>query len=572
MKDRLNSEVVAKDQATRSVVQSSTEPAASTIQPPIVPLWQMDGIFYLISPTGELRRFRGEALEQGRGVRAMLSGTGNESAEWLLKNFSLNAAEWPKQVGTWIIERCNEQGYFNPDLADIRDIGIWRLEDKAVLNDGASLFFPGRGLEPLSHRKQDKIWRAGSVIEAPSDEHPRNEEIKELVSLFQVLWGWKNGQDHRAFLGWLAAAVLGGYPKWRPHILINAPRGSGKSELLEMVERILGGLAGQVLNDVTEPGLRQSRNNQARPLLIDEFEPGSSISDTETHQRLFGLFRRMSGGNGGQTVRGSAGHKPVSFRTMGAVAIAAINAIEMSPQDRTRFINIELGSLPLLDDPLQGSKNLERLKRLCSEIQPMIVRRMLDHSLRWDETHRIYSAEAHRHGADRRQADTAAAVLTGFDLLCHDAIVSSERVEKARPLLDRLLRNAEADTADSEGAACLDHLLSYVLTLDHGVRRNVFELIEAAAGAGGAELIDRPEAALARIGVFLREDKQLAIRTGSQQIGVVFNGTKWTGGAHRTAMMTLPGAELPSSAMRLGSNRRHRVLLLPLSTAGLDKN
>ena len=40
---------------------------------------------------------------------------------------------------------------------------------------------------------------------------------------------------------------------------------------------MLGEFGGSVLNDATEAGIRQSRNNQARPILIDEFEPDQSV-------------------------------------------------------------------------------------------------------------------------------------------------------------------------------------------------------------------------------------------------------------------------------------------------------
>ena len=55
---------------------------------------------------------------------------------------------------------------------------------------------------------------------------------------------------------------------------------------------LLGGLAGDVLNDATEAALRQSRNNEARPVLIDEFEPDDNARNGARQDAIFALFRR----------------------------------------------------------------------------------------------------------------------------------------------------------------------------------------------------------------------------------------------------------------------------------------
>jgi energy-coupling factor transporter ATP-binding protein EcfA2 len=173
------------------------------------------------------------------------------------------------------------------------------------------------------------------------------------------LWGWKRDVDADIFLGWVAAAILGGFPAWRSHLYVYGSRGSGKSKLMEVAAGMLGEFGGSVLNDATEAGIRQSRNNQARPILIDEFEPDQSVRNGSKQDGMFALFRRMSGGEGGRVSRGGSDHSAVSFRTLGAAYVTSINHIQLEPQDRSRFVMLDLGQLPITSDPLKMMSRLE---------------------------------------------------------------------------------------------------------------------------------------------------------------------------------------------------------------------
>jgi hypothetical protein len=138
------------------------------------------------------------------------------------------------------------------------------------------------------------------MIGAPPIAPPDNtfinpEEVEFLLSELKALWGWKRDVDADIFLGWVAAAILGGFPAWRSHLYVYGSRGSGKSKLMEVAAGMLGEFGGSVLNDATEAGIRQSRNNQARPILIDEFEPDQGVRNESKQDGMFALFRRMSG-------------------------------------------------------------------------------------------------------------------------------------------------------------------------------------------------------------------------------------------------------------------------------------
>ena len=94
---------------------------------PIVPLGHKNGMYYFISPSGELRSMKAEGLEAGRGVKSLFTGVSDEIENWCHTNFSVSNGDWSqKDAGEWIIKACNNRGIFDPATADMRSIGVWR--------------------------------------------------------------------------------------------------------------------------------------------------------------------------------------------------------------------------------------------------------------------------------------------------------------------------------------------------------------------------------------------------------------------------------------------------------------
>lgn len=300
---------------------------------PIVPLGQMLGNYYFISASGEFRSMRAEALEAGRGVRALLSGFSRDIDAWCEKHFPAKDGGWShREAGQWIIEKCNAKGVFDPNSADIRSVGVWRDENgKAIAHCGSQLAQADGCFQAPTKYEGKCIMIAAARITPPDFSPISTESVENLLSQLRALWGWKRSLDADIFFGWVAAASLGGFPAWRSHLYVCGTRGSGKSKLMEIAAALLGEFAGSVLNDSTEAGLRQSRNNQARPILIDEFEQDESARNGSKQDNMLALFRRMSGGDGGRVSRGGADHSSVSFRSLGAAYVTSINHIHLEP-------------------------------------------------------------------------------------------------------------------------------------------------------------------------------------------------------------------------------------------------
>jgi hypothetical protein len=194
-------------------------------------------------------------------------------------------------------------------------------------------------------------------------------------------------------------------------------------------------------------------------------------------QSILGFLRRMTGGNGGRVARGGADHRAHHFYSVGAGYLTAILPPPMAPQDRSRIVHLELGPLPPAE-PVRAAQRLVELRQEARDLAPGLWRRMLDQSARWDATVAAFAAEARRMGADHRDADTAAALVAGRDLLTEDGEVTAERIELARPLLAAIVgASAAADTA-SEAELRLAHLMGSLTPIGHARVCSVAELLE----------------------------------------------------------------------------------------------
>jgi hypothetical protein len=536
---------------------------------PIVPLGHMNGSYTFISPSGELRIMKAEALEAGRGVRALFSGVSPDAETWCHENFGVGNGDWsPKDAGRRIIESCNAKGMFDPNSADLRSIGVWRDgSGNAVAHCGNILAHPDGHTSQLAESRGTHIMRGAAPIAVPAELLASPAETAEILEQIKASWGWKRTWDSDIFFGWLAAAFLGGFPEWRAHLYVYGTRGSGKSELMGLASKLLGDLAGSVLNDATEAGLRQSRNNQARPVLIDEFEPDENSRNGSRQDSMLALFRRMSGGQGGRISRGGSDHSSVSFRALGAAYVTSINHIHLEPQDRSRFVMLELGSLPYSESPTRSAMKLRELEGCAKELAPRVFRRMLSQSQRWDATHAVIAAEARRLGADARQAQTTATILAGRDLVLFDGDLDEKRLGDLALILQEMLEDASETDETCEGNDVLDFLLSSELVLDHGIRRTVGDLLASLLANEPIVEVNDPEAALTRHGVYILKHKSsIAMRVGKATPSArLFKETKWRNGAHVSALLKVNGATRPSSPVRLPRAGQQRVILLPFA-------
>ncbi len=149
---------------------------------PVIALGHSGSTYSFLSPSGQVRNMNADALEAGRGVRALFLG--NESAlDWCRKNFPDSREKWsPKEAGLWIIEQCNRRGIYHADAQDVRSIGMWRGADEtAVLNCGDRLTLSDSQEVTLPYCTASAVYTAGPSLDVPKTAPPGLDTFKELL-------------------------------------------------------------------------------------------------------------------------------------------------------------------------------------------------------------------------------------------------------------------------------------------------------------------------------------------------------------------------------------------------------
>lgn len=539
---------------------------SETVADPDKPLClgHLGGWFHVLTPHGELRSLRGQDLAAGRGVEEIVAG----HEGFVRTRFSREGGGWNSRAfGRWLMDRCAESGLVDLAALEVRGLGTWRDSTGcAVAHCGDVLIYADGRTHRAGNIDGRIVWPAAPASERPAAAPADRDDGRELGEAVRGGWAWAREVDADLWLGWLGCAVLGGFPSWRPGIVVTGPRGSGKSELMQLAETLLGAMARPMLNGATEAGLRQGGNGQARAMLLDEAEPGP---DGLPVTAILGFLRRMTGGTGGRVARGGADHRAHHFYSVGAGYLTAILPPPMAPQDRSRIVHLELGPLPATD-PVRASKRLAELHQEARDLCPTLWRRALDQSPRWDATVGALASEARRLGADHRDADTAAALVAGRDLLTEDGALTAERLAAARPLIAAIIEaSVEADTA-SEAELCLTHLLGSMAPMPSGRVSSIAELLGLVMYHGGSAQVDEVNA-LGRVGlrVPVGKDGVQLVSGPHPQLTRLFAGTRWADGGHRAALLSLDGAAVEPNSVRIGG-RKVRAIRLPASVIPQD--
>lgn len=521
---------------------------------PVKPLGHRAGMLYMLSPRGELR----QASAHDIGKREFLLVLFGEEADWLVATFPAKKPD-PKTggrqfdvhaVADYLIEGCARRGLFD-DETRVRGVGTWRdFCGEIIVHVGDAVLMDGRWY-PAGHMDNRALYAAAPPIERPADEPADTSVGGRLLDLVR-LWTFADPLGPELVVGFIGAALYGGAPDWRVHMLVSGEHGDGKTWLASTVHAALGdGAVG--INDTTEAGLRQTFTGQARAFMIDEAEETSGGAV----QRVVELFRRASSGEGARSLRGSAGGRASHFTITGPAYMTAILPPVLKPQDRSRIVHLQLRTLP---SGVRGAANadlvLEETKALA-EASPALRRRAIDMWPSFRDSVHVYRYALRDAGADARDADRMATLLAGRDMLMSDEPVSEAVADEEARRFAAFVEVETDRSGESEGRECLDHLLTVPLDAwRSGERDSVGVLVSKALRAHG----DEARRALLRFGVRVEVLDYVAtgITIANRHAGLakLFEGTRWAGGAWQTALRYLEDAHSRGPDKYLGTTTR----------------
>lgn len=463
------------------------------------------------------------------------------------------------------IQACLKRRKFVPHNI-VRGRGAWFEGEKAIFHSGDSLIVDGVATGIQNHRSKF-VYDEGDFIPVSIGDPASTSEARAFLNLCKSL-RWANGMSGYLLAGFCVVAPVCGFLRWRPHVWINGPAGSGKSTVMDrVVKAALGSVSHSVVGNTTEAGIRGMLGMDALPIIFDESEPKDMASQSRIRS-ILDLARVASSESDGLIVKGTSNQKTKGYRARSMFVFASINTQIEGYADESRFTQLTLAPPPL-GDPATEAASKAHWEKLVSEIvalmTPAFATRLLARTIlnlpRLREYVEVFTAAATIHLGAQRLGDQLGPMLAGAYLLNTTKEVTVETA------LEWLRKSDWGDHTARDSANDANRFLQHVMgfMVKHNTpeggnwERPIGELIEIAAyeedeisqqGQFGTEYVTNKRKSsavisLARLGIKVHGglyDKVADITTSHENFRRILKGTEWAGTKWRKILEMIPGS------------------------------
>lgn len=431
---------------------------------------------------------------------------------WLMNYPAKNGVAWVEAADA-LVKRSKVVGPFDP--CRIRGRGAWEDAGRSVVHMGDHLIVDGLPV-PIQTFKSRFIYvrrpADGTVLPAPAS----SQDAHKLVQLCDML-SWERPIFGKFLAGWCAVAHVCGALRWRPHIWITGPSGSGKSSVYDNILRAaLSGFALPCQSASTEAGIRQSLGSDALPVIFDEAE-SDNMKGRERMRAILELARQASSENGAAILKGTANGNAQEFRIRSCFAFSSIVVAAEQKADVSRITVLTLRRYTAPDAEerfrkisgawaeLMTPAFAAGLRARCIRLIPIIL-----------ENAETFAQAVAVHLGSRRYGDQVGALLAGAYALHSDRAISLEDAKSWVAAQD--WEQSQERPEDGDEFRLLLHLLQQPVAIDPKggsgapIRRLVGEVCRALM-TGTAEPtweLDAGHDALGRMGIRMAPNKQTA--------------------------------------------------------------
>lgn len=282
-------------------------------------------------------------------------------ASWLfpekdVRNLSENALL--SLIGDYLLDRSGGKVY-NPE--SVRALGAWPEQNGLMYNAGTSCWRVTEGGELVQSPNvlkgtsgEYRIYDKGDTLLCPTMEPMSAEEARAVMELFSAR-PWKQAYAAEVLTGWTVCAILGAFLPFRPHIWVNAPAGSGKTELKNAVCSLLGGSiesngrGGLALvmggANTTEAAVRRALRKSSRPVVMDEMEANGEKRSKANIAHILELARSASYGEAISKTQMDGSGEVENFIITSCFLFFAIRNSLNEDSDMSRFLVLDIEKL-----------------------------------------------------------------------------------------------------------------------------------------------------------------------------------------------------------------------------------
>lgn len=444
-----------------------------------------------------------------------------------------------------------------------RGRGAWTDRDgNLIMHLGDVVIVNGQAEKPGVY--DGMVYPGGPKMARPAT------EIADLGTgpgkrLYELLkgWKWKRGDlDAVLALGFLSHSFLGGALRWRSHIVVHGPRGSGKSALMALLGQAIG--SGLVkMEEASAPYIYQTLKYDSLPVVLDEFENDDGTMTTN----VLRLVTRSS--SGGKIGRGGQDGVPVNYQIRSPFAVSAIVPPPLLPAEASRVAM--LGLLPHGGQQAPAMTADEE-----SAFQACMRGRAIRYWPIWGEILAAFKGQLATSGHEARACDQFGTLLAGAWLALHDGVPHAHEVKEWCSVLD------PRDLAETMGGRagwrrCLDHLFAAQPDLwRNKTQRSVGGLLDDLIYNQDGPSVESVRTQLSEAGLALLArdpldggyQKQFWLGVPDEHVSLakLFEGSTWAArrgapGAWGRALEELPAHAYERGRFRLSGSRVRGVMI-----------
>jgi putative DNA primase/helicase len=384
--------------------------------------------------------------------------------------------------------RISENFRYDPRL--VRRVGIWKDEAGNVIHLGDRVMTE-QGIVKLSEFKSSHIYEyAEKTVRIPGYRNPLPKERASKIIDFCAGSYWSDPISPRILAGWIFSSLICASIRWRSHLYIVGPAGSGKSWLMNnVVSKILGDFACQAISSSTEASIRQGLANNMVPVVFDEAE-AKDMNAGARREAIFELARQASSSHENTPItKGSSGGATKDYFVRSPFLFASINAnMEYADESRTTFLYLR--PIPKTPEVRPKFRELNSLVRrtLTPDFHAGLLARALKLLPSMEKSFEVFSDAAYETIAqDSRHAEQMAFMIVGLWYLENDH--QPDRDEAVRFVSNMTYmsqqRKATMTTEERLIAAISQCIVRYRLSNGIVEERIIGELVKTAYFEGG---------------------------------------------------------------------------------------
>lgn len=471
-----------------------------------------------------------------------------------------------------LIQRSQSMPMF--DSRRIRGRGCWIDGKDVVYHAGDRLIINGGSVAiPKYNSSRRAIYHGALRIDTETEEIASNADSAKLIELCEML-SWERPLYGKLLAGWLALAPIGGALRWRPHLWVTGPSGSGKSWIVSnIIQSLVGDAALHVQGATSEAGIRGMLGSDSLPVVFDEAESEDKSSQAR-FESILTLARQSSTETGAGIVKGTAQGGSVTYLIRSAFLFASIGVAAVKKSDVSRISILQLkknlgrNAADHFDQVVALWKTTVSSDGYCSKFRA----RCIKNAKIIRENCEIFARVAVDFTGDKRSADQIGALLAGAYSLTTSKIVSDSIALEFMKSQD--WAGFKSEDVDNDENQCLAHLAASAIRFDvagANYNRTISEVIadiqsDPLSGDDAGTMMRKKDRmdALQRHGVrFCPETRGIFVANNHPALEQIFANTAWGSSKWKHQLERVTGAKR-MGVMVFGGQCRQRCVWIPI--------